>query len=152
MRSGARAARRAALLALVMALVAAAAGHGMMTQPRVRGALRCPTRNVTPQSIGGADDAVIDYCPHCQNAGGRFRVRETGGDGTWRMFSPETGGRRGGFSLCGDPSGSYDHMKAGRYANPPSRPYSAVYEPGSVASFEFDATANHVRRPADGCG
>lgn len=47
-------------------------GHGFMTAPRTRGALRCPTRNINPRDIAG-DDAPIDYCPMCAHAGSKVR-------------------------------------------------------------------------------
>lgn len=45
--------------------------------------------------------------------------------------------------MCGDMIGDNDHMKAGKFRNPITMPFVARYEPGSVANFEFDATANH---------
>jgi Lytic polysaccharide mono-oxygenase, cellulose-degrading len=50
---------------------------------------------------------------------------------------------RPGFGMCGDEVGKSDFMKSGKYANPPSMPYSATYKPGQVANFAYDFTANH---------
>lgn len=46
--------------------------------------------------------------------------------------------------MCGDPVGNDNHMRSGTFANPESMPYVKKYAPGSVANFEYDATANHV--------
>lgn len=52
------------------------------------------------------------------------------------------GNQREGFGICGDPVGVDDHMKTGKFANPPSTPYVEKYTPGGVANFEFDVGTN----------
>lgn len=124
-------------LAVVLACYfGTALGHGVMSFPRSRGALRTQ-RNLDPKEM--VEDAPIDYCPHCQNAGGVDMVMQAG---PWSRYEPMKSAR-GGFGMCGDPSGLNDHMKYGKFANPPSMPYVAVFEPGSVVNFEFDITASH---------
>lgn len=125
-------------LVLLGTLVAVAAGHGLMTAPRCRGALDFRRGGVVPAKL--ADDATIDYCSHCLNAGGTGSVKAAG---PWSSYKPMERNNRGGFGICGDPAGSNDHMKSGRFANPASKPFVANYEAGGVANFEFDATTNH---------
>lgn len=129
--------RVCAAVAVAVALTTAVRGHGMTVIPRIRGALKCE-RNVDPSTM--ADDAVIDYCSHCLNAGGTDAV---GAAGPWSPYAPMECNTRGGFGVCGDPVGSDDHMKTGKYANPPSMPFVEDYSSGGVANFAFDATANH---------
>jgi hypothetical protein len=52
--------RIALFLILVISLAVTTSAHGILTQPRQRGALRTQ-RNVVPQVIDPA--APIDYCP-----------------------------------------------------------------------------------------
>lgn len=122
---------------LAMAMVfCTVSGHGLMTGPRCRGALETERSGVEDIATG----TTIDYCPHCQNAGGTGMVKEAG---PWTPYDPMSGSKRGGFGLCGDPVGGDDHMKSGKFANPASMPYVANYAPGSVANFEYDFTTNH---------
>jgi predicted carbohydrate-binding protein with CBM5 and CBM33 domain len=129
--------RLLAAAAVLSLLAATTDAHGFVSQPRMRGALKCQ-RNVVPQVMDAS--APIDYCPHCLNAGGVGRVSAAG---PWAPYEPMKGNKRGGFGICGDPAGSDDHMKTGKFANPPSMPFVADYTAGGVANFEFDATANH---------
>jgi predicted carbohydrate-binding protein with CBM5 and CBM33 domain len=124
--------------AVVAALAAAASAHGMTSDPRIRGALKCD-RDVTPQTMD--DNAKQDYCSHCLNAGGTGAVAAAGG--AWTPYEPMKGNKRRGFGICGDVAGSDDHMKTGVFANPATMPSVADYTRGGVANFEFDATANH---------
>lgn len=128
--------RIATLIALAALFAGTSRGHGLMTDPRPRGALKTQ-RGVEPKVMDPA--APIDYCPHCQNAGGTGTVKKAG---PWSKYDPMKTSR-GGFGLCGDPVGGNDHMKKGKFANPDSMPYVRKYKPGSVANFEFDATTNH---------
>lgn len=124
------------MVVALCSLASVAFSHGFVTDPRCRGALKTQ-RNVKPQIID--DSAPIDYCPHCQNAGG---TKAVGSAGPWRPYEPMKGNDRGGFGICGDPVGNNDHMKTGQFANPPSMPFVKNYESGGVANFEFDATTN----------
>lgn len=119
-------------------LATTAVGHGLVTTPRCRGALDFQRGGVTPAKI--ADGATIDYCSHCLNAGGTGSVKVAG---PWSEYKPMQGNTRGGFGICGDPAGSNEHMKTGRFRNPTSKPFVANYKAGGVANFEFDATTNH---------
>lgn len=123
---------------LFACFLACVSGHGLLTYPRCRGAL-ITGRNINPQVL--SENAPRDYCAHCLNANGVYHTR--GGYGSvWSPYKPMES-RRGGFGLCGDNKNSNDHMKIGKYANPPDMPFTANFAPGSVANFEFDATANH---------
>jgi Lytic polysaccharide mono-oxygenase, cellulose-degrading len=138
-------ARASTLLAAALALAAlatTAAAHGMITDPRGRGAVNCQ-RNVYPKVVDSS--APIDYCPMCLNMGGINAVRSASGGSNWSPYKPmQPGGvKRGGLGICGDPAGSSDHMKWGRFGPTLSQPYVRRFTPGEAANFEFDATANH---------
>lgn len=72
-------------------------------------------------------------------------IAPTGGPSgkRWAPYTPLKGNTRSGFGICGDRAGSNDHMKSGRYRNPPSKPFVATYKAGGVANFEYAVTANH---------
>jgi Lytic polysaccharide mono-oxygenase, cellulose-degrading len=76
---------------------------------------------------------------HCLNCGGVGSVAK---GGPWKIFAPFDYAR-GGITLCGDPVGTDDHTRKGKFANPASMPYVATYAPGSIANFEYDITAHH---------
>jgi hypothetical protein len=110
--------------------------HGIMSQPRQRGALRTQ-RNLVPQVMD--PNAPIDYCPHCQNCGG---VGMVSAGGPWKMYSPFQY-KRAGLTMCGDPVGKNEHTSKGIFANPPSMPFAATYAAGSVANFECSFLKMH---------
>lgn len=120
---------------LFSCLVVMASGHGFMTEPRQRGSLQTQ-RPVKPQVM--TEDAEIDYCPHCLNCGGVGNVAK---GGPWKIYSPFEYARKG-ITMCGDPVGNDDHMRSGKFANPPSMKFAATYKPGSIANFEckYDKT------------
>jgi hypothetical protein len=115
---------------LLLSMFVTVHGHGFMTQPRPRGALRTQ-RNVVPQTMDA--QAPIDFCPHCLNCGGVGQVAAH--EDSWKMYDPFSY-RRPGLTMCGDPVGKNDHTSKGQYANPPSMPFAATYAPGSVVNFE----------------
>jgi Lytic polysaccharide mono-oxygenase, cellulose-degrading len=63
--------------------------------------------------------------------------------GFYQPFKPMEGKFRDGVSLNGDEDGNNDHSANGRYRAPPSKPYSAEYQAGGVANFEYDITTPH---------
>jgi Lytic polysaccharide mono-oxygenase, cellulose-degrading len=129
-----------------LALCTSTSGHGLLSEPRVRGAYytQRPVRALaTEQQMNG----LFDFCPHCRNAGGVSALRNVAGNTNgefWIPYKPLTGRFRNGAHLCGDPSsGPDDHSASGKFHAPSFMQYAETYTAGSVANFEVDLTTPH---------
>lgn len=117
-------------------------GHGMMCTPRQRGAYqasRCPTDLSEPIAN------EIDYCPHCLNAGGVGTVRNNLPPQGWTVYDPINDfsgfGNRAG--LCGDPTGSTDHLIGGRFANYSPVPIVQTWKKNTAVDLMVEIDTNH---------
>lgn len=134
------------LLALVLlGLLPGSIGHGVMCDPRQRGAYKsadkCGSELVEPTN------PVIDYCPHCLNGGAVGSVYGNLPKGGWKVYDPVNNfgafGNRAG--LCGDPRGGTDHMIGGTFV-PPSYnnvPIVRHWKTGSQVDFQVEIDTNH---------
>eukprot|EP00171_Calliarthron_tuberculosum_P014002 IDg14002t1 len=84
-------------LLVVLTLTRDAHAHGLMTQPRTRGAYR--TEKAKPD-LPLPVNPTVDYCPHCQNGGGAGMVSMALG-GLFSQYMP-TKDTKPHAGLCGD--------------------------------------------------
>lgn len=126
------------------AMVRPTAGHGLMCEPRQRGAYvsqKCGSNLPEPEN------PVIDYCAHCLNGGSKGVVEQNLPRSGWHLYDPikdfgRTGTRAG---LCGDAKGNNDHMIGGTFV-PTSyggAPIVAHWKTGSTVDFTAEIDTNH---------
>lgn len=125
-------------------IVSFANGHGLMCEPRQRGAYvsqKCGSNLPEPKN------PVIDYCAHCLNGGSKGTVAKHLHPAGWFLYEPlidftRTATRAG---LCGDPKGNNDHMIGGTFV--PSSyggaPIVAHWKSGSTVDFTAEIDTNH---------
>lgn len=125
-------------------IVCLANGHGMMCEPRQRGAYvsqKCGSNLPEPRN------PVIDHCAHCLNGGSKGTVSKHLHPAGWFLYEPlidftRTATRAG---LCGDPKDNNDHMIGGTFV-PDSyggAPIVAHWKSGSTVDFTAEIDTNH---------
>lgn len=85
---------------------------------------------------GTTPNGEVDYCPHCGNSGG---VGSVAAGGPFKEFDPFNIQRQG-IGICGDRTGSNDHMRAGKFKTPLSD-YSKISQ--GVSNFGYSFNTNH---------
>lgn len=128
----------------VAAVLPRANGHGMMCEPRQRGAYRSQKCGY---DMDFPKDPVTDYCAHCLNGGTVATVSAHLPPFGWRVYEPtkdfEGSGDRAG--LCGDAKGHNAHMIGGDFM--PLRynsvPMVSHYKTGGVVDFVAEIDTNH---------
>lgn len=129
------------VLLAIITYVARTDGHGMMCEPRQRGAYvsqKCLSNKPKPQN------PKVDYCAHCLNGGTVATVRANLPASGWSVYDPnkdlDTAKRAG---LCGDPVGRTEHMIGGDFMPYDYVPINDVYKRGSTIDFMIEIDTNH---------
>lgn len=125
-------------------LTCRAAGHGMMCEPRQRGAYRSEKCGY---DLPFPADPVTDYCAHCLNGGTVATVSAHLPRDGWKVFEPtkDFDGTADRAGLCGDAKGHSAHMVGGDFV--PLRygtvPMVAHYKTGGLVDFVAEIDTNH---------
>lgn len=132
------------LLFLATSLFKGASAHGMMCQPRQRGAYvsdKCGSNLPIPPS------PVVDYCAHCLNGGTVAAVKKHLPADGWREYEPiiDFAGSATRAGLCGDAVGQNDHMLGGTFmpSSYGGAPIVANWTEGATVDFTAELDTNH---------
>lgn len=129
---------------LLLHLCSMADAHGLMCEPRQRGAYisdKCGSDLPNPAN------PVTDYCAHCLNGGTVATVKAHLPPGGWTLYEPTknfaASGDRAG--LCGDAAGHNEHMLGGDFMPPEygNVPMVKHWKKGSHVDFLAEIDTNH---------
>lgn len=134
------------LLCVVLAstCVTRAAAHGLMCDPRQRGAyqsVKCGSDLPYPPN------PVTDHCAHCLNGGTPGTVQAHLPPSGWQVYDPfvDSSSSKQRAGLCGDAYGHNEHMVGGDFV-PPSYgtvPLVSHWKTGSKVDFLAELDTNH---------